>query len=88
MMETSPQITITFFFFILIIAQNKLILPRIGHIHMLEWWNGRHEGLKIPWPLSAVRVRVPLRAPLFNIILDYHEFSAQIQNPYYTVHVS
>ena len=18
---------------------------------MLEWWNGRHEGLKIPWPL-------------------------------------
>ena len=31
-------------------------------LSMLEWWNGRHEGLKIPWPLSAVRVRVPLRA--------------------------
>ena len=28
----------------------------------LEWWNGRHEGLKIPWPVMAVRVRVPLRA--------------------------
>ena len=23
------------------------------------WWNGRHEGLKIPWPETAVRVRVP-----------------------------
>ena len=36
----------------------------------LEWWNalrrsnggiGRHEGLKIPWPVMAVRVQVPLR---------------------------
>gem|GEM_PF-2486493 len=25
-----------------------------------EWWNGRHEGLKILWPLPAVWVRVPL----------------------------
>ena len=25
------------------------------------WWNGRHEGLKILWPLSAVGVQVPLR---------------------------
>lgn len=24
---------------------------------------GRHEGLKIPWPVMAVRVRVPLAAP-------------------------
>ena len=23
---------------------------------------GRHEGLKIPWPVMAVRVRVPLAA--------------------------
>ena len=28
----------------------------------LEWWNGRHEGLKIPWAETPVRVRVPLRA--------------------------
>ena len=32
---------------------------------------GRHEGLKIPWPVMAVRVRVPLAAPflknLFNM---------------------
>ena len=28
----------------------------------LEWWNGRHEGLKILWPEMAVRVRVSLRA--------------------------
>ena len=27
----------------------------------LEWWNGRHEGLKIPWLVMAVRVQVPLR---------------------------
>ena len=24
---------------------------------------GRHEGLKIPWPVMAVRVQVPLAAP-------------------------
>ena len=36
----------------------KLSLPR--------WWNGRHEGLKIPWPEMAVRVRVPLAALFFN----------------------
>ena len=28
-----------------------------------RWWNGRHEGLKIPWPGMVVRVRVPLAAP-------------------------
>ena len=38
----------------LIFADAKRILPR--------WWNGRHEGLKIPWPETAVRVRVPLAA--------------------------
>ncbi len=27
---------------------------------MQEWWNGRHEGLKILWPEKAVWVRVPL----------------------------
>ncbi len=31
-----------------------------------RWWNGRHEGLKIPWPGMAVRVRVPLAA-LFRV---------------------
>ena len=29
---------------------------------MLEWWNGRHEGLKILWAEMSVRVRVSLRA--------------------------
>ena len=29
---------------------------------MLEWWNGRHEGLKILWTEMSVRVRVSLRA--------------------------
>ena len=27
---------------------------------MPQWWNGRHEGLKIPWPVTAVWVQVPL----------------------------
>ncbi len=27
------------------------------------WWNGRHEGLKIPWSARAVWVQVPPRAP-------------------------
>ncbi len=27
---------------------------------------GRHEGLKIPWPVMAVRVRVPLAAQRFS----------------------
>ena len=26
------------------------------------WWNGRHEGLKIPWPIEAVWVQIPLGA--------------------------
>ena len=26
------------------------------------WWNGRHEGLKIPWAARPVRVRVPSEA--------------------------
>ena len=30
---------------------------------------GRHEGLKIPWPVMAVRVRVPLAALLKVIVL-------------------
>lgn len=28
------------------------------------WWNGRHKGLKIPWPAMAVWVRIPPPAPL------------------------
>ena len=26
---------------------------------MPRWCNGSHEGLKIPWSVTAVRVRVP-----------------------------
>ena len=29
---------------------------------ILPWWNGRHEGLKILWPL-AVWVQIPLGVP-------------------------
>ena len=40
-----------------VFRSNSLRLPcRNGGI-------GRHEGLKIPWPVMAVRVRVPLAAP-------------------------
>ena len=31
-------------------------------LQALEWWNGRHEGLKILWAEMSVRVRVSLRA--------------------------
>ncbi len=33
------------------------------------WWNGRHEGLKIPCQLNGVRVRVPLPAPKVGLVL-------------------
>ena len=31
---------------------------------------GRHEGLKIPWPVMAVRVQVPLGVLIINVIYD------------------
>ena len=37
----------------------------------LEWWNGRHEGLKLPWPVMAVRVQVPLRVPICNELFEF-----------------
>ena len=53
------KITISFVFCLVIrtfAGEFQIPLPR--------WWNGRHEGLKIPWPVMAVRVRVPLAARL------------------------
>lgn len=39
------------------------VRPQGGiQINLPRWWNGRHEGLKIPC-LSGVRVQVPLWAP-------------------------
>ncbi len=29
---------------------------------------GRHEGLKIPWPVMAVRVQVPLRVQILSSV--------------------
>ena len=31
---------------------------------------GRHEGLKIPWPVMAVRVQVPLRVEFFIVFVN------------------
>ena len=61
-LETLPQ----WRFFPNFAAEN-IVFPfasagRLLQKRMPGWWNGRHEGLKIPWPLPAVRVRVPLRA--------------------------
>ena len=42
------------------VASSSLVF-RSPFLRMLEWWNGRHEGLKILWPVMAVRVQVPLR---------------------------
>ena len=33
---------------------------------MPQWWNGRHEGLKILWEEIPVWVRVPLVVHTFN----------------------
>ena len=41
------------------VASSSLVFRSL--LRMLEWWNGRHEGLKILWPVMAVRVQVPLR---------------------------
>ena len=30
--------------------KEKSFRLKITNIRLLEWWNGRHEGLKIPWP--------------------------------------
>ena len=38
-----------------------LDLKLFFHLTMLEWWNGRHEGLKILWAVMPVRVQVPPR---------------------------
>ena len=32
---------------------------------------GRHEGLKIPWPVMAVRVQVPLRVRVFFFLKGF-----------------
>ena len=39
--------------------QFNLVLRTRGK---LWWWNGRHEGLKIPWAVMPVWVRLPSEA--------------------------
>ena len=41
-----------------IFDDGKKVVSLQSHI-LPWWWNGRHEGLKIPWPETAVRVRFP-----------------------------
>lgn len=45
--------------------QGEIESVRSRHIaqkmyYLLSWWNGRHEGLKIPWAVMSVQVRVLL----------------------------
>ena len=47
------------------VASSSLVF-RSPFLRMLEWWNGRHEGLKILWAEMSVRVRVSLRALIFR----------------------
>ena len=49
------------------VASSSLVF-RSPFLRMLEWWNGRHEGLKILWPVMAVRVQVPLRVQIGMLI--------------------
>ena len=45
------------------VASSSLVCRSIkGHTGRRNGGIGRHEGLKIPWPVMAVRVRVPLAA--------------------------
>ena len=42
----------------------------------LEWWNGRHEGFKIPWPYGRAGSSPASSTSVFNmeseiILLDY-----------------
>ena len=41
---------------------------------MPRWWNGRHWRLKISWPETAVRVRVPLAVHGFRIANNLYYF--------------
>ena len=60
------------------VASSSLVFRSNTLLGLLGWWNGRHEGLKILWPLSAVRVQVPLRVHLkfksFNRLSDWNFF--------------
>ena len=42
---------------------NDFFLVNLHSIILPWWWNGRHEGLKIPWTEMSVRVRFPPEAP-------------------------
>ena len=42
---------------------------------------GRHEGLKIPWPVMAVRVRVPLAAQNQSLTLHSARLFANFKQP-------
>ena len=45
------------------VASSSLVCRSIkGHTGRRNGGIGRHEGLKIPWPVMAVRVRVPFFA--------------------------
>ena len=46
---------------------------RPSHAQRRNGGIGRHEGLKIPWPEMAVRVRVPLAALFLNSLIFYYE---------------
>lgn len=57
--------------------------PRLGCRKAAEWWNGRHEGLKIPWPLrlcgfeSHFGYRSACRLPVH--LGSLHAFSLRFQ---------
>ena len=48
-----------------------------------QWWNGRHEGLKIPWAEMPVRVRLPSEPQIFTKLLSMCEYQWKYQGcPY------
>ena len=49
------------------VASSSLVF-RSPFLRMLEWWNGRHEGLKILWPLRlcGFKSRFEYSKPFLN----------------------
>ena len=63
------------------------VIVRDGCKELQEWWNGRHEGLKILWPLPAVWVRVPLpvrwRLTIFMLSVFFYDVKDMDRKNFY-----
>ena len=69
-MDTYPYISIP------VVGTKKFLISA-------QWWNGRHEGLKIPWAEVPVPVRVRSELQIFIKLLSMCEYQWKYQGcPY------